>query len=363
MRLRETTRMQRAQWAVLAAILAFAVLAPLFVSGYFAHSLLTLVYVYGIAAASLIFLSAYGGMISLCQVSLYGISGFVLGNTVTTAGTKGLALGLDPWVGIVLAVVITTAIGVILGAVASRSFGIYFLMLTLAFAVLTNSFFGQVTLLSGFSGISGIQGRTPSVVGNPNVHPNRLYYIALVASALVYLLMRYLVRTPFGFSLQGIRDDPVRMASLGYTVPLHRTLAFAFGAFVASIAGVLYVWYYDHIDPTSIDLSAVLDLLIIAVIGGMFRLEGAWLGAFVFVIMQNYVRDIPGLGHIGISQERFHTVIGVIFLVIVLLSPGGLLGVWEWLTTRRPWSRTGAAVTTAGPSAGPGETNVPAPGG
>jgi branched-chain amino acid transport system permease protein len=355
-RLREARGVELAGLVIVIGALVFAVLAPVIVSGYFAHTLMTQVFWYGIAAASLIFLSAYGGMVSLCQVSLYGIAGFVLGNVVTTGEAKGLHLGLDPWLGVVLAVVITSAIGFLLGAVASRSFGIYFLMLTLTFAVLANTFFGQVTLLSGFSGISGIQGRTPDLIGNPNAHPNRLYYVALVASVLVYLLIRYLVRTPFGLALQGIRDDPVRLASLGYNVALHRALAFAFGAFVASIAGIIFVWWNDHVDPASIDLSAVIDLLIIAVIGGLTRLEGAWLGAFVFVIINNYIRSVPGLGHIGITAERFHTVIGVIFLAIVLVSPGGLLGIWE-LLTRRARPRGSPAVAAAGP----GDPNAPLP--
>jgi branched-chain amino acid transport system permease protein len=67
---------------------------------------------------------------------------------------------------------------------------------------------------------------------------------------------------------------------------------------------------------------------VICVIGGLYRLEGAWVGALVFVLINNYIRSVPGLGHIGISEERFHTVIGVIFLVIVLLSPGGLMGIF-----------------------------------
>ena len=311
--------------------LLIAALGPLIFSDYFAHQLLTEVFWYGIAAASLIFLSAYGGMISLGQTSLYGIAGFVLGNTVTTGQVKGLHLGYAPWVGVVLAIVITTAIGVLLGAVASRSAGIYFLMITLAFSVLANTFFGQVTVLSGFSGISGIQVRTPGLIGNPNTHPDRLYYVALVSAVVIYGVLRYVTRTPFGIALQGIRDDPVRMSSLGYNVALHRAAAFGFGAFIASIAGILYVWQFDHVDPTSIDLTAVIDLLIIAVIGGLFRLEGAWAGAFVFVILNNYIRTVPGLSHIGITDERFHTVIGAVFLVIVLLSPGGLLGIWDRL--------------------------------
>jgi branched-chain amino acid transport system permease protein len=314
--------------------LTLAALGPLIFSGYFAHQLLTEVFWYGIAAASLIFLFAYGGMVSLAQVSLYGIAAFVLGNAVTTGEVKGLHLGYDPWVGVVLAIVITTVIGLILGAVASRSAGIYFLMITLAFSVLANSFFGSVTTLSGFSGISGLQVRTPGLIGNPSVHPDRLYYTALIASIVLYALMRYVTRTPFGIALQGVRDDPVRMSSLGYNVPLHRTIAFGFGAFVASIAGILYVWQFDHVDPTSIDLTAVIDVLIIAVIGGLYRLEGAWIGAFVFVILNNYVRSVPGLGHLGISEERFHTVLGVVFLVIVLLSPGGILGIWQSIKQR-----------------------------
>jgi branched-chain amino acid transport system permease protein len=119
------------------------------------------------------------------------------------------------------------------------------------------------------------------------------------------------------------------MSSLGYNVPLHRMIAFAFAAFIASLGGVLFVWWNGHIDPASIDLSSTIDLLVICVIGGLYRIEGAWLGALVFVLINNYIRSVPGLSHIGLSEERFHTVIGVVFLVIILLSPGGLMGILE----------------------------------
>ncbi len=306
-------------------VVILAALGPLFFSAYWISFILTQVFLLGIAAASLIFLSAYGGMVSLAQVALYGIAGFVLGNVVTTGNSKGLNLGWNPWWGVVLGIAIATAVALIFGALASRSAGIYFLMITLTYAVIANLFFGQVTTFSGFGGISGI--RTPGFIGEVDVHPNRLYYVSLVAAILVYVAIRYLVRTPFGISLQGVRDDPVRMASLGYNVPLHRVAAFGFAGFIASIAGVLFVWWNGHIDPASIDLSATIDLLVIAVIGGLYRLEGAWLGAFVYVLINNYIRSVPGLGHLGISEERFHTVIGVIFLLIVLLSPGGLMGI------------------------------------
>jgi branched-chain amino acid transport system permease protein len=275
----------------------------------------------------MIFLSAYGGMVSLGQVGICGIAGTVLGNVVTTGQVKGLHLGWDPWLGVVLGIGIATAVAFGLGALSSRSTGIYFLMLTLTFGVLIYFFFSSETNFSGFSGISGIQGHTPSIVGDPTVHPNRLYYIALGSALVVYAAVRYLVRTPFGLTLQGIRDDPIRMTSLGFNVPLHRTLAFGFAGFIASLAGVLLVWWNDHIDPSSFGLGPIIDLLIVGVIGSLYRLEGAWVGAFAFVLLQNYTQGIT----MPVVGGSFNTVLGTIFLVIVLLSPSGLLGIWEWL--------------------------------
>jgi branched-chain amino acid transport system permease protein len=301
--------------------LVLAVTAPLYVSNYWLGQLLTQMLFLGIAAASLIFLSAYGGMVSLAQISIYGIAGFVVGNLTTNGNTKGLNLGWSPYLGIVVGIAFAVVMALLFGGLANRSVGIYFLMITLTYSVIANLFFGQVTDVSGFGGISGIP--APSAIGSVDQHTNRLYYVALVAALAVYALLRYLVRTPFGLTLQGVRDDPVRMASLGYNVPLHRTIAFAFAGFIAAIAGVIFVWWNGHIDPASIDLGATIDLLVIAVIGGLYRLEGAWVGALFFVIINNYSQRI---GFIG---PRFHTLIGAIFLLIVLVSPGGLVGLWE----------------------------------
>jgi branched-chain amino acid transport system permease protein len=200
-------------------------------------------------------------------------------------------------------------------------------MITLTYAVIAFYFFGQVTQVSGFSGIGGIQDFTPGLVGNPVTQPNRLYYIALIVALLVYAAIQYVVRTPFGIAFQGIRDDPVRMSSLGYNVALHRTLAFTMAAFVASLSGILYGWWSGVVAPDNVGLGSTVDLLIIAVIGGLGRVEGAWLGALVFIVINNYVRDVsvPGLG------GSFNTVIGLIFLAIVIVSPGGLMALWDRL--------------------------------
>jgi branched-chain amino acid transport system permease protein len=113
------------------------------------------------------------------------------------------------------------------------------------------------------------------------------------------------------------------MRALGYNVELHRIAAFGFAGFVAAIAGILFVWWSTRIDPGVINIGSILDVLVVAVIGGLFRLEGAWVGAIAFVALDNYSRD---LGFVG---PQFNTLIGLVFLAIVLLSPGGLLGIWE----------------------------------
>ncbi len=327
--------------------LVLAVTAPFYVSSYWVGTLLTQMLFLGIVAASLIFLSAYGGMVSLAQVSVYGIAGFVVGNATTT-NTKGLNLGWSPWWGVVAGLLLAVVAGMVFGALASRSVGIYFLMITLTYSVIANLVFGQVTDISGFGGISGIS--APRGVGPVDAHANRLYYVTLVLALAVYVLLRYVSRTPFGLTLQGVRDDPVRMASLGYNVVAHRTIAFAFASFIAAVGGVLFVWWNGHIDPASIDLGSTIDVLVIAVVGGLYRLEGAWVGALFFVIINNYSQQISFIG------PRFHTLIGAIFLVIVLVSPGGLVGLWERVVTfssgrrREPTDRNPIDLGRAEPS-------------
>jgi branched-chain amino acid transport system permease protein len=337
-----TAKQQLERSTALGALVLVAVWPAIGLSPYWSHQILLQTFLFGIAAASLIFLSAYGGMVSLAQTAMFGIAGVIIGNLATKGGpggtSKGLHLGWDPTLALAVAVVMTTAIGLVLGAVAARSAGIYFLMITLTFSVIVTYTLGQVTKISGFSGIGGISEHTPGWIGDVLAHPNRLYYVALGVSVVVYLLIRYIVRTPFGVALQGVRDEPVRMASLGYNVALHRTLAFGFAAFIASLGGILYVWWSGQISPGNVDVPETINLLIMAVIGGLLRVEGAWLGAFAYIVIQNYVRDfhVPGLSMGGtLFGGTFNTVVGIIFLVIVLVSPGGLMGIWDRAFARR----------------------------
>ncbi|MBD0282297.1 MAG: branched-chain amino acid ABC transporter permease [Thermoleophilaceae bacterium] len=320
-----TASVGRTSWPALGVVVAAAALAPLVFTDFFVSVILTKSLWLGVAAASLIFLSAYGGMVSLAQVGIYGVAGMTFANLVVADG--GAAAAWSPWIATIAAIVVAVAVGLFFGVIAARSVGIYFLMITLAFSVLVYYFFSQVTQLSGFGGVNNPD--LPSLVGQPGQDPAPLYYTTLVVAVLVFLGLRYVSRAPFGLALQGLRDEPARMRALGFNVTRHRILAFTLAAFIAAVAGVLSVWYNGRIAPGSINLAQTIDILIIAVIGGLYRLEGAWVGALTYALLDNYSREwTPTVGDV-LGAERFNTILGVVFLIIVLLSPGGLVGLWE----------------------------------
>ncbi len=229
-----------------------AALAPLVLSDFFVSVIMTKALWLGVGASSLIFLSAYGGMVSLAQVGILGVAGMTFANLVAADG--GNAAAWNPWIAAIAALVVATAVGLGFGAIAARSEGIYFLMITLAFSVLVFYFFSQVTQLSGFGGVNNLD--LPSLVGNPALDPLPLFYTTLGVSVIVFVALKYVSRTPFGLSLQGLRDEPARMRALGFDVTRHRMLAFTLAAFVAGIAGLLSVWYNRRISPGSINLGA-----------------------------------------------------------------------------------------------------------
>jgi len=151
--------------------------------------------------------------------------------------------------------------------------------------------------------------------------PIPFYYLALFWSLAGYFFVSYLLRAPFGVALQGIRDNPRRMSALGFNVTAHRVAAYAVAGVLAAIGGVLMVWYNGLVSPGSVGTGWLINILIIAVLGGMRHPIGAFVGAIVFVLLQNFAVDLVG-------RERFNLLIGGVFLVIVLFSPDGLLGWW-----------------------------------
>ncbi|MDP3032072.1 MAG: branched-chain amino acid ABC transporter permease [Rhodocyclaceae bacterium] len=292
--------------------------------------------VLGIIALSLTFLTAYGGMISMAQMATAGAAGYALAIFSAHSASAGMALLPWPWaVGVAIAV--GTLTGILIGIVAVRSHGIYMLMSTLALAMIMFYLAQQnTTILHGFDGFSGVA--VPRVGGVSLREPLPFYYLCLAAGALLYALVIYLVRVPFGLVIQGIRDDPLRMASLGYRVWLHQVMAFAVAGFIAAVGGVLSLWYHGGISPGSIGITATVNVLIVAVIGGLGHPRGAFIGALVFVLLQNFAVDLVG-------SDRYNTLIGFVFLVIVIASPDGLTGLWRRLRGMRKGALDAGVVT------------------
>ena len=176
--------------------------------------------------------------------------------------------------------------------------------------------------------------RAASPSASTGKHPVPLYYLILFFAALSYIVVVYISRTPFGLALQGVRDNPRRMEAIGYNVTAHRIAAYAFAALIASIGGILMVWLNNQISPGSNGIEATIDLLVIAVVGGLGHPIGAFVGAIIYVILRTFALD--ALVAVGLDGRRFQTLIGLGFLVIVLFSPDGVIGLWRrWVARAR----------------------------
>lgn len=322
---------------VVAVALVFVALVPVLCTTFFTSQVGLTSLALGIVAVSLTFLSGSGGMVSLAQTALFGVAGLV-------AAKLAVDLGWNGWPAALIGILVATAVGLLFGAIASGSMGIYFLVITLAFAEITYFYFSAVATFGAHEGLNQVY--PPAPLGDPIHHPTRMYYFLLVVSVLVFLALRWVSRTAFGLAMQGVRDDPVRMAALGYNVRLHRTLGFAIASPIAGMAGVLSAWSNTRISADSISLSVAIVVLTAAVIGGLNNLSGAWVGAFVYTLCDTYVRG---------WTDRFDTYLGIVFLAIVVVSAGGIVGtlsgVGEWL--RRRSGGTGTASGTPGAAAAP----------
>jgi branched-chain amino acid transport system permease protein len=236
-----------------------------------------------------------------------------------------ISLGWPWWVGVPLAIVIAVIFGTLSGVLAVRTEGIYTIMITLAIASAFYYFTLQnYTIFNGFSGFNAV--RTPQVFGIDWRAPVPFYYLILFWTVLSYLVVVYVSRAPFGLALQGIRDNARRMEALGFNVTAHRVAAYAFAALIAAIAGVLLVWHGGQISPGTAGVGPVIDILIIAVVGGLSRPIGAFIGAIIYVVLRTFALD--ALVAVGLDGKRFQLLIGLGFLLIVLFSPDGILGLW-----------------------------------
>ena len=298
---------------------------PFVATPFFTFQVASQALILGIVALSLSFLAGYGGMVSLAQMTVAGIAGYAVA-VLGTSSSAEISLGWPWWITVPAAVLIAVASSTLIGWLSVRTEGIYTIMITLAIGV---AFYYLV--LQNYSVFNGFQGlrelKAPTFWGIAWRDPLPFYFLSLACALGSYFLVRYIVRAPFGIVLQGIRDNPRRMASLGYHVVAHRVAAYALSGVIAGVGGVLLAWYNAMMTPGSVGTGWLINLLVIAVLGGVKHPIGAFLGALVFVLLQTFAIDV-------IDRERFNLVIGGVFLAIVLFSPDGLLGLWAKLRSR-----------------------------
>ena len=298
---------------------------PSFTSDFFTFQIGAYSLILGTIALSLMMLAGYGGMVSLSQLTVAGITAYlvaILGNN--SVGVMGL--GWPWWLTVPVAILAGAVLGGLIGAIAVRTEGIYTIMITLAIAVVLFFFVRQnYVIFNGWTGFAGVE--PPTLFGIYWRDPAPFYYLSLLVAGFFFCAVMYAARSTFGLGLQAIRDNPRRMRALGFDVALHRIFAFFLAGLIAATAGVLLVWFNGRVSPGTMGVEATIDILVIAVVGGIRHPVGPFLGAIGFVLLENFAIDL-------IDRERFNTVIGLVFLLVVLFSPDGLLGLWNRIRLR-----------------------------
>ena len=318
--------------AVVAVIL---LLMPLIANGFILFQIFSWSFILGMIGLSLMFLAGYGGMVSLAQMTIAGFAGYMVA-IFGVNGVGSVSLGWPWWLAAPMALALATLFGTITGALAVRTAGIYTIMITLAIASAFYYFVNQnYAIFSGHTGINSVA--TPNFWGVDWRSPIPFYYVTLGLATICYAVTLYLARAPFGLALQGVRDNPRRMAALGFNVNAHRVAAYVYASLIAAIAGILLVWSNGQISPGSVGIDNAIDILVIAVVGCISRPIGPFIGALIYVVLRTFALDF--LVAIGLDGNRFRLLVGLGFLVIVFWSPDGVVGLWMRWRNRGQGSR------------------------
>jgi branched-chain amino acid transport system permease protein len=272
----------------------------------------------GVTALSMSFLNRNLGLMSLGQLFFAGVTGYIVGISSVYHHVK---FGIS----VPLAILAGTLSGVIIGYIALKTKGVYFFMLTLAVTLGLYSFANQAQEIThGHTGINSIP--SPIIAGVDFSNTKSLYYLFLAIAVALFVACKFLESTSFGIALKGVRDNEDRMISLGYrTMPL-KMIAFVFSSLIASISGVMGVFYVTNISPDSVGLLRSIDLLVIVVVGGATYLGGAFVGAALIAVFEAVIQDYT---------QYYVAATGILFIVVLMLAPQGLMGITAQIRTYR----------------------------
>jgi branched-chain amino acid transport system permease protein len=289
--------------------IAFAALVtvPYWVPGDYYINVASQILFYAIFALGLNVLVGYAGLVSLGHAGLFGIAAYATAYMLQT--------GYGHTAAIVVALIVGIGSMAVYAVLSLRSTGIGFIMITLALGeILWGLAYRWISLTGGDNGIS-VRTR-PEPFGFSLASPNTFYYTTLIIFLLSVAAMAVLVRSPFGASLMGTRDQPRRMNALGYHVWMIRFYACLVSGLLTAVSGILFVYYTQFISPQTLALTSSAEVLLMVISGGAGTLLGPIVGATLVVVVKTVVSGFI---------ERWNFLLGAVFVAIVILMPEGLV--------------------------------------
>ena len=304
--------------AVAVALLALAYIVPN--SGSFVVLLATRALAFAILAMSVDLLLGYTGMSSMGQAAYFGVGAYL---TAVLATKFHFGMGWDFWLVVVMAILLGAALAALFGLFAIRAGGVYFLMITLALGQCVWGLAYRWNSLTG--GDNGI-----NMSGRPNFgldlsNEVTFFYLVFAFFAASLLILYVLVRSPFGRSLEGIRERELRMQILGYNTWLHKYIAFIIAGGFGGLAGVLWAQTNGHVSPETVVLTTSVDSLLMVVLGGSGTLIGAAIGTAIVFGLREYLSTLV---------PWWQYVLGAVYILTILYLPMGLMGIPKLLRQR-----------------------------
>jgi branched-chain amino acid transport system permease protein len=319
--------------------IAIAVLAliavPYAVKEIYYVNIASQILLFAVFALGLSVLVGYAGLVSLGHAGLFGVASYAVAYLLAAGHGHAVAVVA----GLAIALLVTAGFA----ALSLRSTGISFIMITLALGeIIWGLAYRWISVTNGDNGIN--VATRPAPFGVSLVSARGFYGATLVVFLIAVAAVAIFVRSPLGAALCGTRDQPRRMAALGYHVWMIRFWAFMFSGLLTSVAGILFVYYNQFISPQAVALAASAEGLLMVISGGAGTLLGPVVGAALLVIVKNVVS-----GYV----ERWNFMLGAIFVAIVVFMPEGLvpgavrLARAAWRAVGRP--KIAAPAPVAGP--------------
>lgn len=287
--------------------------------GYFAREIVVEIALLAVLAVSLDVVAGHGGMVSLCHGAIYGLGAYGMGSLSALAGWP-------PSLAILAAIALAGCFGLVVGALAAGTTGVFFIMATLAFGQMAWTVVFESRALGGDDGLGGIERLDVSVPGIDLGDSLTFALAAVLAMVLAYALCAGLLKSTFGRTLTGIHANEDRMRALGLDVRRHKALAFGFSAMVAGAAGALAAQHTQYISPEYLVWTLSGEALVVVILGGLGTLAGPLVGAVVFVALKHVV---------GGWTDYWHLLVGLFLIAAVMAGRRGLYGQLEHVLSSR----------------------------